>query len=355
LLLALLLLALAGGWLFCREPTKQSAVAEKEPLPEKQEMVKPLFDREPRGENPEITTQSEPSLPAPKPVPPVDLPAPELPYSDPVVEIGKRIDNLAGDCDALLRLRSEPLLKGNQALRERLERQLTRRCKARLITRAKKLCPDERPKELAPEMVIVFDASGSMGFNMLASAERIAQAIQLPLGGADASLFSEPTRISSAKQATRTVLRQLPRDVNAGLVLVERCPEARSAGYFSPKQRGELLARIDDIVPVAGTPLADGIAKAGAMLDGVNRESVMLVVSDGLESCQRDPCTVARELARAKPYLKINVIDIHGSGAGNCLAAVTGGKVYTVQNIDDLQLMTTQAAEDVLPPAHCRP
>jgi hypothetical protein len=38
LLLALLLLALAGGWLFCREPTKQSAVAEKEPLPVKQKI-----------------------------------------------------------------------------------------------------------------------------------------------------------------------------------------------------------------------------------------------------------------------------------------------------------------------------
>ena len=101
-----------------------------------------------------------------------------------------------------------------------------------------------------------------------------------------------------------------------------------------------MLARLNGVIPVAGTPLADGISKAGAMLDGVNRVSVMLVVSDGLESCEGDPCAVARELARGKPHLKINVVDILGSGAGDCLASATGGKVYTANNVDDLQLMT---------------
>mgnify|MGYP002714621947 FL=1 len=108
------------------------------------------------------------------------------------------------------------------------------------------------------------------------------------------------------------------------------------------------------MTPVQGTPLADGIAKAGQMLDGVNRESVMLVVSDGEESCNQDPCAIAQALARSKPHLKINVVDILGTGAGNCLAAATGGKVFTARNVNELQIMTNQAAQDVLPPAHCK-
>ena len=59
-------------------------------------------------------------------------------------------------------------------------------------------------------------------------------------------------------------------------------------------------------------------------------------------------------LAQSKPHLKINVVDITGTGAGNCLAEATGGRVFTANNVNDLSLMTTQAAEDVLPPAHCR-
>jgi hypothetical protein len=80
----------------------------------------------------------------------------------------------------------------------------------------------------------------------------------------------------------------------------------------------------------------------------------MLVVSDGVESCGRDPCTVARALARSKPHLKINVIDILGTGAGNCLAQLTGGKVFTANNVNELSSMTTRAAQDVMVPEHCK-
>jgi hypothetical protein len=80
----------------------------------------------------------------------------------------------------------------------------------------------------------------------------------------------------------------------------------------------------------------------------------MLVGSDGQESCRQAPCTVAQALARSTLHLKINVVDILGTGAGNCLAAATGGKVFTARNVGELQMMTTQAAQDVLPPAHCK-
>lgn len=264
--------------------------------------------------------------------------------------------------------REEPLLKDNAALREQVEQNLAKNCKEQLITNAKNLCPDERPKELAPEMVIVFDASGSMDISMLATPKEIEQATmvqgvaniatQLLLGtnapNTMGHVFREPKRITTAREATIGVVQQLPSDANAGLVLVESCPGARSVGYFGPGQRADLLSRLRTVTPVQGTPLADGIAKAGQMLDGVNRESVMLVVSDGEESCNQDPCAIAQALARSKPHLKINVVDILGTGAGNCLAAATGGKVFTARNVNELQIMTNQAAQDVLPPAHCK-
>lgn len=376
LLLLALLAALLWWWWFCREPEPAPIVPPppiEEPVPEPQAEPEAEPELVPEEVPPDVQVEPEPE---PEPEPPVELPPPAPPAPppppkpDPLALLGQRIDSLAGNCAALQELqRSEPLLKDNQALRERLERQLMQNCKAQMITNAKNLCPDERPKELAPEMVIVFDASGSMDISMLATPKEIEQATMMQgvaniatqvLFGTNAPntmsrIFREPKRITTAKDATIAVVQQLPRDVNAGLVLVERCPGARSVGYFAPEQRGDLLSRLHNVAPVEGTPLADGIAKAGAMLDGVNRESVMLVVSDGEESCQRNPCAVAEELARSKPYLKINVVDILGTGAGNCLAAATGGQVYTANNIGDLQLMTTQAARDVLPPAHCRP
>jgi len=392
--LLLTLLAVLGAllwWWYCRPtpvpvpppPVIETSVPE-EPVVEGPVIEEPIVepDPEPDLEPPVVKTQPVPEPePAPDPVPepipePVPVPKPEppppprpAPPPDPVALMRQRIERAGTDCAALQQLQEkEPLLKSNRELRTQLDKQRLQYCREEVINQAKNLCPGERAPDLAPELVVVFDASGSMDISMLASPEEIKRAsatqtgvniigglvgIRLP-NPALRSVLREPKRITAARQATSAVVKQLASDVSAGLVLIEQCPAARRAGFFAPEQRGQLLGRIDGIVPQEGTPLADGIRQAGAMLDGVNRESVMLVVSDGEESCGQDPCAVARELARRKPHLKINVVDILGTGAGNCLAAATGGRVFTANDVKDLQLGTRQAAQDVLPPAHCR-
>lgn len=376
LLLTLLLLGLLAAllwWLFCRE---------EEPVPPPQQPPAIEQPEEPQAEEPEEPKiPEEPEEPAeepePEPLPPVE-PEPEpAPPPDPLDELADRI-SATRDCAALHKIQlEEPLLKGNTpkaaAVKQQVADKLAAQCKDYLIKQAKNLCPDQRPTELAPELVIVFDASGSMDYSINASREEI-ERIERMLSGmggggvagqvlgalagmaAYEQLRREPKRITAARQATAALVGQVPRDVNIGMVLIERCPSARNAGYFAPAQRGNLLSLIQNIRPAEGTPLADAVSRAGQMLDGVNRESVMVVVSDGEESCnQQDPCAVARTLAASKPHLKINVVDIMGTGAGHCLAKATGGQVFTARNVNELTLMTNQAARDVLGPEGCRP
>lgn len=231
----------------------------------------------------------------------------------------------------------------------------------------RKLCPGERPKELAPDMALVFDGSGSM-FEKIApdgATERNLQ--QLLRAGVVGRLVGSvvrssiearhpnlPRRIDVAKDATADVIGQIPNDVDIGLVLVSDCPSAKPIGFFSPSQRGQLLQGIRSINPVKGTPLADGLAKAANMVDGVEVPAVIVVVSDGEESCGSNPCAVARNIARHKPKLTINVVDITGSGAGNCAAQLTGGRVYSAGNAQDFKLNLQRATEEVRGPAECR-
>jgi hypothetical protein len=271
-------------------------------------------------------------------------------------------------------LQDEPLLAGADARAAALKREIAATvagsaCRDRLIQEAKNLCPGERPQELAPELVIVFDASGSMNYSLLATPEDIQIAQHLEelvardpsgllkamMGAPQDRVFREPRRITSAKEAATTVVRKAPSDANIGLVMIEDCPAARSAGFFPPANRAALLSLIGSIQPVRGTPLADGVRRGGLMLDGVQRESIMLVVSDGVEGCGQDPCAIAKALARDKPHLRINVVDIMGTGAGNCLAEATRGKVYTARNASEIELMTSQAAADAMAPADCTP
>jgi hypothetical protein len=235
------------------------------------------------------------------------------------------------------------------------------------IDTAKNLCPADRPPALAPEMVVVFDASGSMMININATRQEEIWAFSVLNRGPLAmqwlspqerrkfeQLISQPTRMVTAQQATINVLERLPSDVNTGLVVVDACPVSRNLGRYAPSQRGQMIQQLRGLSPRQGTPLADGILEAGRLVDGVNRESTILLVSDGGESCGGDPCMVARELARQKPHLKINVVDIGGSGAASCVAQATGGKVYTVSNVSELKIGLDRAAQDALGPSNCK-
>ncbi|MCM0036052.1 MAG: hypothetical protein NBV66_09715 [Burkholderiaceae bacterium] len=234
------------------------------------------------------------------------------------------------------------------------------------ITTAKNLCPEDRPAALAPEMVVVFDSSGSMMVNINATREdeqwlfaklNRPQAI-LFLSGQDRQRFEyltrQPTRMTTAQQATIDVMKRLPSDIGSGLVVVDACPTANNIGRFGPSERGAMINQLRGLRPHQGTPLADGILEAGKLVDGVNKESTILLVSDGGESCGGDPCLVARNLARQKPHLKINVVDIGGTGAAACVAQATGGKVYSVSSIAELNAGINSAAKDALGPSTCK-
>lgn len=416
----LLLLLLAGllaalWWFLLREedkPVVPPAVieqpAKEEPKPEEPK-AEELKQEEPQQEEPkpepqpEEQKQAEPPVvekPAEEPVaetpPPAEVEPPAQPVKepDPVPPLPEPLDVLtdkvkaAQGCDELkAMLKNEKMLQGTDpravALKQQLDQKIAQQCKPepakpqqakqQQIQQAKNLCPGQRPPELAPELIIVFDASGSMQEKLPLTAQeqlkrKVTQDVIGGLGGLiggsagrsvgkavqDATIGEPPTRMTAAKEAATAVVRKTPRDTNIGLVMIENCPGARPAGYYSPAQRGSLTGLIQSLKPVGGTPLGDGIAKGGQMLDGVNRQSVMVVISDGQESCGTDPCGVARQLARTKPNLKINVVDIMGTGAGNCVANATGGRVFTAKSVKDLNLMVTQAAQDVLGPGNCR-
>ena len=232
---------------------------------------------------------------------------------------------------------------------------------------AKDFCAGERPPELAPEVVVVFDHSGSMRVNIgttpeqerqILRAQSNTQLLRMLLGMPNSVLDlvdKEPRRITVAKNAVTNIVKRLPNDVNAGLVTLGECPRAVNQGFFSGAQRSNLLGRIDSLSPKKGTPLADAIWLAGEMVDGVNRESMILVVTDGDESCEGDPCAIAQQLAAEKPLLTINVIDIGNSGSGNCLASAARGKVFTPKTAAELNASIESAARNVLGPSSCKP
>ena len=210
----------------------------------------------------------------------------------------------------------------------------------------KQICPAKRTKQQAPEMVLIFDASGSMSISMDITPDELRRLMQ---DQTVKNFDREPRRISLAHRSAKQVIDEVPKDIDISLVSAATCQQVDVTPAFSFAQRNDLKHAIDKIQPVGKTALAEALEKAGKQVDGVDRDAIIVLITDGEETCGGDPCEVARQLKQSKPRLQVNVVDILNTGAGNCIASQTGGSVYAVNNTYEFNEMMNKAIKEYIP------
>jgi Mg-chelatase subunit ChlD len=160
-------------------------------------------------------------------------------------------------------------------------------------------------------------------------------------------------RIDDAKQAAARIIPRLPGDVDIGYMVFDDCRSVQDHGFFGAGQRGDLVGRIQGTIARGGTPLARAVQQAGAKLR--SDDGVIIVFSDGKDSCGGNVCAVAQHLHAMRPKVKIHVIDLAGgTSEATCLATITGGRVYPATSAQAVTAALSQATAGVQVPAHCR-
>ena len=105
--------------------------------------------------------------------------------------------------------------------------------------------------------------------------------------------------------------------------------------------RATILERINGVTPTGKTPLSDAVEQAATALSYTDQPATVVLISDGLESCERDPCALAEALETAGVGFTAHVV---GFGLGSdedtsslaCIAENTGGQYITATNADEL-------------------
>ncbi|MEY8830390.1 VWA domain-containing protein [Sedimentitalea sp. XS_ASV28] len=191
------------------------------------------------------------------------------------------------------------------------------------------------------DAMLVFDASGSM-------AEMGYNGIDMP-------------RIVDARAALHKALPDITPFRNVGLITYGPGADEQACSHVAlrlspvPDASARILAEIDAIEPDGNTALSRAVAEAARVLGAPERPGVVVVVSDGKETCGGAPCQLAAELARSAPSLVVHVIGfkVRGSffgwegGDGNpdfdvpsspsrCLADRTGGLYLSTETVDEL-------------------
>ena len=189
------------------------------------------------------------------------------------------------------------------------------------------------------DTIVVFDGSGSMWGQIDGRA-----------------------KIETARQTLSTVLSEIPADSKIGMIAYGHrrkgeCSDIETVVPVGPA--GEAVPRMisfaNGMQPKGKTPLSDAVRMAAEELRYTENAASVVLVTDGIETCNADPCALGRELESAGINFTAHVVGFGLSEEEGrqvqCLADTTGGLYLSANSADELgnALRQTVQAEEIAP------
>ncbi|RST85702.1 VWA domain-containing protein [Aquibium carbonis] len=178
--------------------------------------------------------------------------------------------------------------------------------------------------QTAPDTLIVLDGSGSMW------------------GQIDGR-----TKIDIARETLSSVLSEVSPSMNIGMIAYGhrvrgQCSDIETLVPMGPA--GQTVPRMIDaanrISPRGMTPLSDAVRKAAEEMLYTERAATVVLITDGIETCDADPCALGRELEAAGIDFTAHVVGFGLTGDEGrqvaCLAENTGGRYVPAGDADQL-------------------
>jgi Ca-activated chloride channel family protein len=144
------------------------------------------------------------------------------------------------------------------------------------------------------DAMVVFDASGSMSGN---------ETLGIP---------NSRARIDEARSALAQVLPNASKFRRIGLVTYGPGPWNQCNVKLDLKPTANaalpIMSAVNSLVPAGRTPLTQGIEVAAEALDFRSKPGVVVVITDGEETCGRSPCELGKQLHAAGFKLTVHVV-----------------------------------------------
>jgi Ca-activated chloride channel family protein len=169
------------------------------------------------------------------------------------------------------------------------------------------------------------------------------------------------TKAEIARSVIDDLLKQIPADRRLGLVAYgHRCTgDCADIEELAPvgTDRETIRKKVDALSFKGKTPLTDAVRFAAERLHYRDGKATVILVSDGAESCNADPCALGAELEASGVDFTVHVVGFGLPSATEaaglrCLAEATGGKYFSANSASELASALRQtAAAPVTAPA----
>ncbi|HZJ94181.1 MAG TPA: VWA domain-containing protein [Thiopseudomonas sp.] len=191
--------------------------------------------------------------------------------------------------------------------------------------------------EAAKDTVIIYDASGSMW-----------------------GQIDNVSKVEIARDVMTNLINKWDNSTHLGLVAYGHrskgdCADIETLVEPGPLDKTKFIKTINDINPKGKTPISASLQHAAELLSYRDSQASVVLISDGIETCNADPCAVAKQLAAQGVNFTAHVVgfdiesDDHASLA--CIAENTGGLFVPASNATELHAALAQVQDAMEQPA----
>ena len=191
---------------------------------------------------------------------------------------------------------------------------------------------------------------GSLADEGEAQTQEISVELLIDTSGSMAELAGGKTKIDAAKTAAINLVNGI-NQIDLGLRVFGQGELCEDSELLRPITRLDIPAitgKVSALEPKGKTPLVQALI-AGAGDFGSGKKKVMIVVSDGKETCEGNITAAANELATRgiTAYTIGFAIDAEGEKELREIAAKTGGAYYEASNADELGSVLKRISQEL--------
>lgn len=171
--------------------------------------------------------------------------------------------------------------------------------------------------------------------------------------------WSDGSKISIAKKtlaATVDSLKEVP-NLELGLRVYghqspvtptyQDCNDTKLEVKFGKDNHNQIKTTIQNIEPKGTTPIARSLEASAEDFPDRNARNIIILITDGLEACDKDPCEVARKLKEkgisVRPFVVGVGIDLEYLKAFECI-----GKVYNADDASTFKNVITDVVNQAI-------
>ena len=119
------------------------------------------------------------------------------------------------------------------------------------------------------------------------------------------------------------------------------CSDIETLIEPGPLDRAAFLSTVNHLNAKGMTPLSAAVKHAAGALESSEKKATVILVSDGEETCNLDPCAMGAELEKngvdfTAHVIGFDVADVKHQAQLRCLAENTGGHYFNARNADEL-------------------